>query len=151
MIFLKKFFIVLLVVLISGLFLNSAVAKFMGTSTNYLNQTGIQGTKVENIEGIVGIIISVLTWTYYIFFVIAVLLVIFAAYEYLIGAEDPEKIKSVHKRLIWSAVAVVVALLALSFNLIIQNFIGTRGSTSSSNSTMNSPNQPTVPPTTSPR
>ncbi|MBI5306325.1 hypothetical protein HZB04_01945 [Candidatus Wolfebacteria bacterium] len=134
----KKYFILISAVFLAIFsFFNFVNAKF---EWNNITIKGIQSTldinnsalNVEDIESVVSIIISVLNWTYSIFFVIAVLMVVFAAYEYLTGAEDPERIKNAHKRLIWAAVAIVVALLALSFNLIVKNFIDKSGSNNKS-------------------
>ncbi|MBI4993577.1 hypothetical protein HZC33_01275 [Candidatus Wolfebacteria bacterium] len=80
-----------------------------------------------NVGGIVDILVKVMQWTYSIFFVVAVLFIILAAYEYLTGAEDPERIREAHKRIIWAGVAIAVAILALSFNLLVQNFLGASG------------------------
>lgn len=84
-------------------------------------------SNVTDVQGLAGIVVKVLTWTYTIFFVVAVLFVLFAAYAYLGGGEDAEKIKNAHKKIIWASVAIAVALLALSVNLIVQNFIGASG------------------------
>lgn len=122
----KIYFIVLLI-LISGvaIIFNVSAKPQLPEGNTILDPTGsgAQDVGITNIEGLVGIISYVLTWTYTIFFVIAVLFVLFAAYSYLGGGEDAEKVKNAHKKIIWASVAIAVALLALSVNLIVQNFI----------------------------
>jgi magnesium-transporting ATPase (P-type) len=84
--------------------------------------------KVEKIGGLVDVLKTIVKWTYIIFFIIAVLFIIFAAYNYLTARGDPEKVKNVNSQLIYAAVAIVVALVAVSIDLIIKNFITSGGS-----------------------
>lgn len=81
----------------------------------------------ETAEGLKGVVASVVRWTYVIFFIIAVLFLLFAAYNYLTAKGDPETIKNVHNQLIYAAIAIVVALVAVSVDVIIKNFIKTGG------------------------
>ena len=81
----------------------------------------------ETAEGLKGVVASVVRWTYVIFFIIAVLFLLFAAYAYLTAKGDPETIKNVHNQLLYAAIAIVVALIAVSVDLIIKNFITTGG------------------------
>lgn len=74
-------------------------------------------------QGILNIFASVVGWVYTTFFVLAVLFVIFAAFDYLTGGDNPEKIKTAHKKLIYAAIAIGVALLAVLVQVIIGNFI----------------------------
>lgn len=81
------------------------------------------GVKIENVEGIVNIVKAILAWIYYIFFIISVIYVILAAFAYLGEGEDAEKLKTIHKNIMWAAIAIAVALLSVGINLIIKNFI----------------------------
>ena len=81
----------------------------------------------ETAEGLKGVVAAVVRWIYVIFFIIAVLFLLFAAYAYLTAKGDPETIKNVHNQLIYAAIAIVVALIAVSVDLIIKNFITTGG------------------------
>ena len=69
------------------------------------------------------VIASVVKWTYAIFFIITVMFVLFAAFNYLTGGDDAEKIKSAHQQIMYAAIAVAIALLAVGFSLIIQRFL----------------------------
>lgn len=82
---------------------------------------------VGKASGLIDILKAIVKWTYVIFFIIAVLFLLLAAYNYLTAQGDPEKVKSVHNQLIYAAVAVAVALMAVSFDLIIRNFITSGG------------------------
>ena len=89
--------------------------------------------KVEKVGGLIDILKTIVKWTYVIFFIIAVLFLILAAYNYLTAQGDPEKVKNVHNQLIYAAIAVAVALIAVSFDLIIKNFIISGGQGAGSN------------------
>ena len=89
--------------------------------------------KVEKVGGLIDILKTIVKWTYVIFFIIAVLFLILAAYNYLTAQGDPEKVKNVHNQLIYAAIAVAVALIAVSFDLIIKNFITSGGQGAGSN------------------
>lgn len=73
------------------------------------------------------VIASIVKWTYAIFFIITVMFVLFAAFNYLTGGDDPEKIKSAHQQIMYAAIAVAIALLAVGFSLIIQRFLEPSG------------------------
>ncbi len=79
---------------------------------------------VKDVPGLVGVVEGVVKYTYIIFFIIAVLFIIFAAYKYLTGANEPENVKSAHQMLIYAAIAIAIALLAISASTIIGNFLG---------------------------
>ncbi|MBI2515042.1 hypothetical protein HYV91_02565 [Candidatus Wolfebacteria bacterium] len=66
-------------------------------------------------------------WAYILFFILAVLFVLIAAYTYLTAAGNQEKIDKAKTMLIYSAVAVAVALMAIVFNTIIGGFVGGGG------------------------
>jgi len=88
------------------------------------NDYGIDASGLpSDTGGLLDVLGSVVKWVYTIFFIVAVLFIIFAAFNYLTGAETPDKIKSAHSQLIYAAIAIAVALLAVSFQLIIGNFL----------------------------
>ncbi|MDP3015358.1 MAG: hypothetical protein Q8N28_03055 [bacterium] len=91
------------------------------------NIPGIDRIGPSTVGGIVDIIRQVVRWVYIIFFVIAVLLIIFAAFTYLFAGGDPEKVTEAKNRLIYAAVAIAVAFLAVGFEAIVRNFLTTPG------------------------
>jgi len=80
-------------------------------------------TNITTVSGAVDIIRGVVRWIYVIFFIIAVLFIIFAAFTYLTAGGDPEKTTKAKNQLIYAAVAIAVALLALGFQSIVSNFL----------------------------
>lgn len=94
-----------------------------GTIPN-ADELGIeQDSPVKDVYGGVEILSSIVGWVYRIFFVLTVLFIIMAAYKYLTKADDAEKIKEARQQLVYAAIAVVIALLAVGFSAIIGNFL----------------------------
>jgi uncharacterized membrane protein len=85
--------------------------------------TGIAPTGPGTVGGIVGLVGQVVKWVYIVFFIIAVVMIILAAFSYLFAAGDEEKVKTARSRIIYAAVAIVVALLAVGFESIIRTFL----------------------------
>ena len=87
-----------------------------------INLPGVN-TSITTVSGLVDIIRGVVRWIYIIFFIIAVLFIIFAAFTYLTSAGDPEKVGTAKSQLIYAAIAIAVALLAVGFQAIVSNFL----------------------------
>lgn len=87
-------------------------------------QIGItQESPVRDVSGLVGTVADIVSWTYTIFFAVAVIFILFAAFNYLTAQGQPEKIQTAHKMLIWAAVAIAVALLAVGAQAIVKSFL----------------------------
>ena len=91
------------------------------------NIPGVDRIGPSTVGGVVDIIRQVVRWVYIIFFIIAVLLIIFAAFSYLWAGGDPEKVNEAKNKLIYAAVAIAVAFLAVGFEVIVRNFLTTPG------------------------
>ena len=79
--------------------------------------------RVSTVGSLVDTVRFVVRWVYIIFFVIAVLMILFAAFTYLTAAGNEEKVKKARDSIIYAAVAVAVALLAVGFEQIIRTFL----------------------------
>ena len=88
---------------------------------------GIQQTGPTTVGGLADVLKGVIRWIYIIFFVIAVMFIIFAAFSYLTAGGDPEQVSKAKSRIIYAAVAIAVALLAVGFEVIIRNFLVSPG------------------------
>lgn len=84
-------------------------------------------TNINSVSSLVDILRGVVRWIYIIFFIIAVLFIIFAAFTYLTAGGDPEKTTNAKNQLIYAAVAIAVALLAVGFQSIVSNFLAAPG------------------------
>ena len=76
------------------------------------------------VGGFVNLLGTILQIFYTIFFIIAAVFIILAAFSYLTAGGDDEKVKSAKQKLIYAIVAIVVALIATSVNVVISNFLG---------------------------
>ncbi|HUZ92911.1 MAG TPA: hypothetical protein VNG29_02835 [Candidatus Paceibacterota bacterium] len=68
-----------------------------------------------------GIICPIAAVMFYMLIALTVLLVVMAAYRYLTSQGDEEKVRNATRTITYAAVAVVVAVLAKAFPLIIQS------------------------------
>ena len=92
------------------------------------DQLGISDApKIEKIDTLVDIVRNIVKWTYIIFFIVAVMFILFAAYAYLAAQGEPEAINKIKTQIMYAAIAIVVALMALSVELIIRNLISGGG------------------------
>lgn len=88
---------------------------------------GVQQTGPTTVGGFMDVIRNIVRWVYILFFIIAVLFIIFAAFSYLTAGGDPEQVDKAKSRIIYAAVAIAVALLAVGFEVIIRNFLASPG------------------------
>ena len=111
--------------------LTSAISPESVTPENIASGGVITGVsapeQVQSVTGLVEITAAVVKWIYIIFFIIAVMFILFAAFNYLTGGDEPEKIKTAHSSIKYAAIAIAVALLAVGLELIIGNFLMTGG------------------------
>lgn len=78
---------------------------------------------IQSIDQLMGVLKSIVKVMYQAFFIVAIGFVILAAFTYLTGGDDPEKIKSANKKIIYAAIAIAVALISVGANKIIESFI----------------------------
>jgi len=77
-------------------------------------------TRVNDVVRILGYLVNVL---FTIFMVIAVIFIFYAAFLYLTAKGEPEKISTANKQLVYSAVAIAVALVAVGVREVVLNII----------------------------
>jgi heme/copper-type cytochrome/quinol oxidase subunit 2 len=78
---------------------------------------------IERPGQLLNIIAGTVKWVYTVFFIVAVIFILFAAFNYLSGGDNPEKLKTAHNQIIYAAIAIAVALLAVGASAIVQRFI----------------------------
>lgn len=81
----------------------------------------------ETVGGLVDVLRGVVRWVYIIFFVVAVLFILFAAFNYLTAAGDEDKVGKAKSGIIYAAIAIAIAFLAVGFETIIGTFLVTPG------------------------
>jgi len=118
----SKIIISFVIISIGVLTLNNAVAMAQISGIPGVEQVG-----PPTVGGLVDLVRQIVRWAYIIFFIIAVLMIILAAFSYLTAGGDAEKVNTAKNRLIYAAVAIAVAFLAVSFETIIKNFLSAPG------------------------
>ena len=131
----KKFIPLFLIILLSSFLTSEALAALVpgenmapgtlkpGTlpSSENLN---FPPSPIKESSELIDVIARIVGWIYIIFFIIAVMYILFAAFNYLTGANDPEKIKTGRNQIIYAAIAIAIALLAVGARTIIEGFLG---------------------------
>ena len=80
-------------------------------------------TKVKTGANLVTTIQALTNWFFVAFLLLAVVFVILAAFQFLSGGGDPQAVAQARQKLIWAAVAVIVATLARALPTVINNII----------------------------
>jgi hypothetical protein len=89
------------------------------------DEVGTAGASpIQNIDQLLIILKKIVVLMYRAFFIVAIGAVILAAFTYLTGGDDPEKIKSATHKIIYAAIAIAVALISVGANVIIKDLIG---------------------------
>ena len=90
-----------------------------------VNIPGTTDTGINTANSVVDPVKRIIGWVYTVFFILAVLFILMAAFTYLTAAGDEAKLAKAKNQIIYAAVAVVVALLAIGFSSIVGSFIST--------------------------
>jgi len=90
-------------------------------------QTNVPQGNITSLQGVLQTFCTVFSWAFYFLIVLAVIFIVIAAFKYLTAAGDPEKVKSAGTMLIYTAVAIGVALLARAVPLVVGSFVGASG------------------------
>ncbi len=107
----------------TGLFSQTAASfaySLLGVGIARAATNPLPGIDVTTAEGVrTTVLCSIAYWMFWFLIPLAIIFVLVAAYKYLTSAGDPEKVGESTKTLTFAAVAIVVALVARVFPLII--------------------------------
>ena len=92
--------------------------------------TNVPQGNIQSLNGVLQSLCTVFAYMFYFLIVLAVIFVLIAAFRYLTASGDPEKVKGAGTMLIYTAVAIGVALLARAIPLVVASFLGASGVTS---------------------
>ena len=116
--------------------LNVAIGGFAFYAINALNAMAAGPTEVKppnisapipNANGFIAFFNQIATWSAYLFWALAVIFIFYAAFLYLTGSAEEDKIKKAHKQLIYAVIAIVVALFAYGMPALIDSILRSRG------------------------
>ncbi|MDP3724916.1 MAG: hypothetical protein Q8R20_00410 [Nanoarchaeota archaeon] len=82
-------------------------------------------TTVRTLEDVQGILQDVVGWAQVFFYVIAALFIIWGAWDYLQSGGEPEKTKKARDRILYSLVAIAIAVIAGGIVRMVASFINT--------------------------
>ena len=74
---------------------------------------------------ILNIVVWIVQWVYTILFIFAVFIFLVAAYNFILGGSNEDRIKTAKNQLKWGVVAIVVALLSVGVSYAIDTFLRT--------------------------
>lgn len=89
-----------------------------------LNQ-GQTASPVSDPGAVGNILKNIVTWVYEAFFIVAVFLFLLAAYNFLFGGGNEERVKKARQELFYGVIAVIVALLSVGAAYAIDVFLRT--------------------------
>lgn len=76
-----------------------------------------------SLNGVQTWVTDILRWISWAFWTLVILMILFTAYKYLTAGGDEEKVKSAHQNLIYTLVAIAVALLATVLPSFVQSVL----------------------------
>lgn len=88
---------------------------------------GDTASPVTSAPQIFGIVRNIVIWIYRAFFVVAVIFLLIAAYNFIQGGTNPEKIKVAKGQIKYAVISIVVALVASGLSWIIAQFLVSGG------------------------
>ncbi len=105
------------------------VSQVFALNYSYVNPFGMTelASPVTGVTQAWDIVFNIVRWVYTIFFIVAVLFILLAAYNFVQGGANPEKVKAAKSQLRYAVIAIVVALVASGLSWIIAQFLGSGG------------------------
>ncbi|MBI4085785.1 MAG: hypothetical protein HY433_00895 [Candidatus Liptonbacteria bacterium] len=82
---------------------------------------------IPNADGFIAFFNQIATWSAYLFWALAVIFIFYAAFLYLTGSGEEDKIKKAHKQLLYAIIAIAVALFAYGLPKFLDSTLRTTG------------------------
>lgn len=83
----------------------------------------LAGAQPEDIEGVIRVLENVLRDVSKIFWILAVGFILYAGFLFFTGADNPEQVKKARAQLLYTVIAIVVALLATALPALIKSIL----------------------------
>ena len=80
-------------------------------------------TPIAGESGIRTAVANIVKWLYTMFFIVAILFILLAAYNFIAGAGDENRLKKAKDQLKYAVIAIVVALVASGVSIVIKSFL----------------------------
>ncbi|MDP2704330.1 MAG: hypothetical protein Q8P01_03855 [bacterium] len=85
---------------------------------------GLTNTGVTTVEDVRGVVQDIVGWMQIFFYIVATLLMILAAWDYLNSGGDETKTKAAKNKVLYSLVAIAIAVIAGGIVTLVKNFVG---------------------------
>jgi len=79
-------------------------------------------TVITSIQDVNALINKLISWMQFLLFALAALFIVMAAFTYLLAGGDPEKTGKAKNQVIYSIIAIAIALLATGIVLVVRSF-----------------------------
>ncbi len=79
-------------------------------------------TVIQTIQDVNGLINRLISWMQFLLFALAAVFIVIAAFTYLLAGGDAEKTGKAKNQLIYSIIAIAIALLATGIVLVVKSF-----------------------------
>jgi hypothetical protein len=84
-----------------------------------------QSGTVTTQNGLGDLLCNVVSWMVYVLIIVCTIMIVWAAYLYVIGGDDTEKVTKARQTITWAAVGLGVALIAKGFPELVASLVGT--------------------------
>ena len=84
---------------------------------------GLEESSVKDIAGVKKVLDKIVTYAQTFFYIIATLFIILAAFSYLTAGGDETKVKNAKTKLVYSLVAIAIAVVAGGVVDLVKNFV----------------------------
>lgn len=107
------------------LYTNKTLAIIKPQDVNIIPREIEQDSPLKSYEDVYDLIYNTIVVVFDAFFVLAILFLILAAYNFLTGGTNENKIKTAKSQIKYAVIAIVVALVSGGISLIIKSFLST--------------------------
>ena len=114
-----KLFAVALI-LVPLLFVITSHARAVDPIIPFAEEFNTPAASRSNVEEIIK---DIIRWLYTIFFLTAVFFILLAAYNFIAGAGDENRLKKAKDQLKYAVIAIVIALVASGVSIVIKSFL----------------------------
>lgn len=85
---------------------------------------GVEESNVDSVEEVQGVLENIVGWAQVFFYIVATLFIILAAFSYLTASGDETKVKNAKTKIIYSLIAIAIAIIAGGVVALVRNFVG---------------------------
>jgi uncharacterized YccA/Bax inhibitor family protein len=84
---------------------------------------------ITTTQGLIDLGCTIFDWMFYALIVFAIIMVVLAAFNYVTAGDNAEKVSKATKMIIYAAIGIAVALLAMGIPLLVGNFLNVSNTT----------------------